>query len=169
MNTDNTSIAGETIDYGPCAFMDRFHPDTVFSSIDHAGRYAYGNQPSIAHWNLAGFAQTLLPLIDDDEKTAIALAQETIHTFPGRFEHFYDAGMRRKLGLAVRQEGDAVLAHDLLTRMANNGADFTLTFRRLSDVTEDPATKAGVSALFENAAAFDEWAAGWGKRLAAES
>ena len=167
MNTDNTSIAGETIDYGPCAFMDTFHPDTVFSSIDHGGRYAYGNQPAILQWNLMGFAQTLLPLIDDDEQTAVALAQEQVQRFAGRFEHFYDAVMRRKLGLAEEKEGDTALVNSLLTVMANNGADFTLTFRRLSDVTAgDPAAVERVRELFEDRAAFDDWAARWTKRLA---
>ncbi len=170
MNTDNTSIAGETIDYGPCAFMDSFHPHTVFSSIDHAGRYAYGNQPSIAQWNLGGLAQTLVPLIDDDEETAIALAKETLQTFAERFAGFYRAGMRRKLGLAEEREGDEALVHDLLTRMAENKADFTLTFRRLSDADDkNLAANERASALFENPAAFDEWAVGWRKRLASES
>ena len=170
MNTDNTSIAGETIDYGPCAFMDSFHPNTVFSSVDHGGRYAYGNQPAIAQWNLAGLAQTLVPLIDDDEETASALANEAIQAFVGRFEGFYRAGLRRKLGLAEEREGDAALVRDLFTRMANNKADFTLTFRRLSDVTdENPVANERVSTLFENPAAFDEWAVRWRKRLAGES
>ncbi len=170
MNTDNTSIAGETIDYGPCAFMDSFHPDKVFSSIDHGGRYAYGNQPAIAQWNLAGLAQTLAPLIDADAETANALANEAIQTFTVQFEAFYRAGMRRKLGLAEERKGDAALVRDLLTRMANNKADFTLTFRRLSDVTEDdPVANERVSTLFENPAAFDEWAMGWRKRLASGS
>jgi uncharacterized protein YdiU (UPF0061 family) len=153
--------------------MDSFHPDTVFSSIDHGGRYAYGNQPSIAQWNLAGFAQTLVPLIDDDEKTAIALANEAIQTFNGRFGGFYHTGMRHKIGLAEEREGDAALVRDLLTRMADNKADFTLTFRRLSDAIdatdEHPAADARVSALFEDPAAFDEWAVRWRRRLASES
>jgi len=173
MNTDNTSIAGETIDYGPCAFMDHYHPDTVFSSIDHGGRYAYGNQPAIAHWNLSGLAQTLLPLIDDDEETAVTLAKQAIQSFAGRFEHFYSRGMRRKLGLAKEDKGDAALARDLLTRMANNKADFTLTFRRLSDLTkheeENAASNESVNTLFEDPAAFDQWAVDWRKRLARES
>ena len=170
MNTDNTSIAGETIDYGPCAFMDSFHPNTVFSSVDHGGRYAYGNQPAIAQWNLAGLAQTLVPLIDDDEETASALANEAIQAFVGRCEGFYRAGLRRKLGRAEEREGDAALVRDLFTRMANNKADFTLTFRRLSDVTdENPVANERVSTLFENPAAFDEWAVRWRKRLAGES
>jgi uncharacterized protein YdiU (UPF0061 family) len=150
--------------------MDSFHPDTVFSSIDHGGRYAYGNQPAIAQWNLAGLAQTLVPLIDDDGETASALANEAIQDFVGRFESFYGTGMRHKIGLAEEREGDAALFRDLLTRMANNKADFTLTFRRLSDVIdENPVANERVSTLFENPAAFDEWAVRWRKRLVGES
>ena len=118
MNTDNTSIAGETIDYGPCAFMDSYHPDTVYSSIDRGGRYAYGNQPSIALWNLAGFARTLLPLMSDAEEAAVALLNEVLQTFPERFEGYYHAGLLRKIGLAEIREDDTDLAQDLLTRMA---------------------------------------------------
>ena len=169
MNTDNTSIAGETIDYGPCAFMDSYHPETVYSSIDRMGRYAYGNQPSIAHWNLGGLANALLPVIADDPDVAVASATEVIHTFPNRFEHFYRAGLQRKLGLLEVQEGDVALAEDLLTRMAANAADFTLTFRRLSDVADQSAQDdEAVSGLFEDPVAFDEWAVHWRRRLASE-
>jgi uncharacterized protein YdiU (UPF0061 family) len=169
MNTDNMSIAGETIDYGPCAFMDSYHPDTVYSSIDRMGRYAYGKQPSIAHWNLAGLANALLPLIADDQDSAVALATEVIQTFPDRFEHFYRAGLRRKLGLTEAREADVALAEDLLTRMAENGADFTLTFRRLAQVVDQSSqTNEPVSGLFEDPAAFDEWAVRWRHRLASE-
>jgi uncharacterized protein YdiU (UPF0061 family) len=163
------SIAGETIDYGPCAFMDSYHPDTVYSSIDVRGRYAFGNQPSIAHWNLGGLANALLPLIADDQSAAVALATEVIQTFPVRFEHFYRAGLQRKLGLTEAREGDVALAQDLLTRMAENAADFTLTFRRLSDgVGESSQSDEVVSGLFEDPAAFDEWAVRWRHRLAGE-
>jgi uncharacterized protein YdiU (UPF0061 family) len=169
MNTDNMSIAGETIDYGPCAFMDSYHPDMVYSSIDHGGRYAYGNQPSIAHWNLASFAQALLPLMGDEEAAAVALANEMIQTFPERFEGFYRAGLRRKLGLAEVREDDVALAQDLLARMADNRADFTLTFRRLCDVIDEGSgTNERMSGLFEDPAAFDDWAVRWRKRLASE-
>jgi uncharacterized protein YdiU (UPF0061 family) len=170
MNTDNMSIAGETIDYGPCAFMDCYHPDTVYSSIDQRGRYAFDNQPSIAHWNLVGLANALLPLIADDPETAIALGTELIRTFPDRFERFYRAGLQQKLGLSETREGDAALAQDLLKRMTENAADFTLTFRRLSDVV-DPSLKNDewVSSLFEDPAAFDEWAVRWRNRLAGET
>jgi uncharacterized protein YdiU (UPF0061 family) len=169
MNTDNMSIAGETLDYGPCAFMDSYHPDTVYSSIDRMGRYACGKQPSIAHWNLAGLANALLPLIADDQDSAVALATEVIQTFPDRFEHFYRAGLRRKLGLTEAREADVALAEDLLTRMAENGADFTLTFRRLAQVVDQSSqTNEPVSGLFEDPAAFDEWAVRWRHRLASE-
>jgi uncharacterized protein YdiU (UPF0061 family) len=150
--------------------MDSYHPDTVYSSIDHRGRYAYGNQPAIAHWNLSGFAQALLPLIHDDEATAVALANEVIQTFPERFDGFYRAGLRRKLGLAEDRENDARLGEDLLARMADNRADFTLTFRRLCDVIDENAGgHESVSSLFDDPAAFDGWAVRWRKRLASET
>ena len=169
MNTDNMSIAGETIDYGPCAFMDVFHPETVFSSIDHMGRYAYHNQPSIAHWNLAGFAQTLLPLVSDDQEDAVAKATEVVNTFPERFQAFYAAGLYRKIGLASIREGDDELAQSLLSCMADNRADFTLSFRRLCSLKRD-GTEAddAVRGLFADGAAFDQWAVRWRKRLASE-
>ena len=170
MNTDNTSIAGETIDYGPCAFMDSYHPDTVYSSIDRGGRYAYRNQPGIAHWNLAGFAQALLPLVADDEDSAVAGANEAIQTFPERFDGYYGEGLRRKLGLLEAREGDAALATDLLVRMAEGKADFTLTFRGLCNlVEENPSERARVGALFEDPAALDGWLATWRQRLASEA
>ena len=109
MNTDNTSIAGETIDYGPCAFMDAYDPATVFSSIDHLGRYAYGNQPRIAQWNLARLAEALLPLLGEDEDAALAAAREALAAFGPRFEAAYLGGLRRKLGLLTEREGDAAL------------------------------------------------------------
>ena len=169
MNTDNMSIAGETIDYGPCAFMDTFHPATVYSSIDITGRYAYGNQPRIAHWNLVRFAQALLPQLGDDEDAAINAAQEAIETFPARFEAAYLAGLGRKLGLAQEREGDMALAQDLLDRMAKNKADFTLTFRRLSDSAgAGPDANGPIRSLFDDPAAFDGWAAKWRQRLAQE-
>ena len=134
MNTDNMSIAGETIDYGPCAFMDAYHPDTVYSSIDHAGRYAYANQPYIAQWNLAVLAQSLLPLLAESEDAAVAEAQDAINQYPKLFESAHLAGLRAKLGLTQEQDGDKELAKDLLACMAQNKADFTLTFRRLCDL-----------------------------------
>ena len=171
MNTDNMSLAGETIDYGPCAFMDTYHPETVYSSIDHGGRYAYGNQPRIAHWNLACLAQALLPLLGPDEDAAGSEAQAAIDAFPDRYEAAWLAGMRRKLGLAEAGDGDRALAQDLLGRMAENGADFTLTFRRLSEAEgpgAGPGADAAIRALFKDPAAFDAWATRWRQRLAEE-
>ncbi len=168
LNTDNTSIAGETIDYGPCAFMDTYSPTTVFSSIDYHGRYAYGNQPQIVHWNLVRFAETLLPLLSDDQDKAVAMAQEAIDTYPKLFEAAYHAGLRRKLGLETARDHDLDLIHDLLKAMAENGADFTLTFRNLSEAVADPAADEQVRSLFTDPAAYDAWAPRWRQRLADE-
>lgn len=143
MNTDNTSISGETIDYGPCAFMEAYDPATVFSSIDHRGRYAYGNQSRVALWNLTRLAEALLPVLvqeEGSEEPALASANEALAVFPGAFEVSRLAGMRRKLGLFMERDGDAALAQDLLERMTTNRADFTLTFRRLCDAAADPET-----------------------------
>jgi uncharacterized protein YdiU (UPF0061 family) len=123
LNTDNTSIAGETIDYGPCAFMDAYHPDKVFSSIDQFGRYAFANQPAVIKWNLARFAETLLPLIADGADKAIEAANESIARFDGHYHAAYLAGLRQKLGLTLEMEGDEKLAAELLVRMAENKAD----------------------------------------------
>ena len=165
MNTDNTAVSGETIDYGPCAFMDAYDPATVFSSIDHQGRYAYANQPRIAQWNLARLAETLLPLLAEDEEAALASAQEALAAFGPRFGATYFGGLRRKIGLTTEREGDAVLAQDLLECMAQNGADFTLTFRRLCDAAAGPEGDAGVRARFADPGAYDSWAARWRRRL----
>ena len=166
MNTDNMSIAGETIDYGPCAFMDTYHPGTVYSSIDHRGRYAYGNQPHIAQWNLARLAETLLPLLSEDADGAVKQAREAVETFAARFEAAYAAGLGRKLGLPQIRPGDLSLAQDLLDRMARNKADFTLTFRRLSEAAYSADGDAAVASLFADPSAFDEWATRWVQRLA---
>ena len=136
MNTDNMAISGETIDYGPCAFMNAYRPDTVFSSIDHAGRYAYGNQPAIAQWNLARFAETLLPLLDSDQEKAVAIASEALGEYPALFERYWLAGMRKKLGLQTDEAGDVELIRSLLDWMQKSRADFTNTFRDLS--SEEP-------------------------------
>jgi len=166
MNTDNMSIAGETIDYGPCAFIDTYHPQTVYSAIDRGGRYAYANQPAIAQWNLAVFAQSLLPVLGDDEEAALADAQEAINGFPGLFEAAYDAGMGAKLGLQHPLAGDAELGADLLHLMAAEGADFTLTFRRLSEVSAaDTKSEVAARELFENPAPFTDWLVRWRARV----
>ena len=166
MNTDNMSIAGETIDYGPCAFMDTYDPATVYSSIDNFGRYAYGNQPRIAQWNLARLAETLLPLLAEDQEAAIAMATEALGEFAGRFETAYAIGLRRKLGLFQERQDDFGLAQDLLDRMAHNRADFTLTFRRLADAAPSAAGDPAVRCLFTDPSAYDDWAARWRRRLA---
>ena len=172
MNTDNTSISGETIDYGPCAFMDAYDPAKVYSSIDHGGRYAYGNQPRVALWNLARLAESLLPVLVQEsgsEEAGLVAANEALSAFEPQFEVTHRAGLRRKLGLVVEREGDAALAENLLQCMAANRADFTLTFRRLCDAAAGPEGDAGVRALFADPAAYDGWAAGWRRRLEEES
>jgi uncharacterized protein YdiU (UPF0061 family) len=169
MNTDNCSVAGETIDYGPCAFMDAYDPATVFSSIDQHGRYAYGNQPRIAVWNLARLAETLLPLLADDQDKAVEVAQEALAGFSPAFEAAYFGGLRRKIGLTTEQDGDTTLVNDLLKLMAENAADFTLTFRRLCDAAADPSADATVRALFTDPTAFDSWASRWRWRLGEEA
>ena len=168
MNTDNMSIAGETIDYGPCAFMDTYHPETVYSSIDHFGRYAYGNQPRIAQWNLTRFAETLLLLLAEDTNTAVEAAQTALDDFLPRFDQAFAAGLRLKLGLLRTEPGDALLAKDLLDRMAANSADFTLTFRRLCDAAGNADRDEDVRRHFDDPSAFDEWAKQWRQRLSAE-
>ena len=132
MNTDNMALSGETIDYGPCAFMDAYDPDTVFSSIDYNGRYAYSQQPQIAQWNLARFAETLLPLIHETPQEAVSMANEAISGFSETFRHYWLTGMRAKLGLLTQEVDDGTLVEDLLDRMHRHGADFTNTFRDLA-------------------------------------
>ena len=158
MNTDNMSLCGESIDYGPCAFMDVYDPATVFSSIDHDGRYAYGNQPAIAQWNLTRFAETLLPLVDEREERAVELATAVLDTFPAVFRDFWISGMRAKLGLFDEAEGDGALARDLLQLMHDEGADFTLTMRGLGEslLPDTP---------FFRAAGFARWRERWQARL----
>jgi uncharacterized protein YdiU (UPF0061 family) len=168
MNTDNMAVSGETIDFGPCAFMDAYDPATVFSSIDGSGRYAYANQPLAAQWNLARFAETLLPFLDPVQERAVELASGVIATFAPRFEAFWLAGMRRKLGLFSAEEGDLELARKLLDAMQQNHADFTLTFRRLCDAARSGEGDAGARAQFANPGAWDAWAETWRSRLARE-
>ena len=166
MNTDNVSISGETIDYGPCAFMDTYDPATVLSSIDQAGRYAYGNQPRIAGWNLARLAETLIPLLATAPEEGLEIAKAAIAGYGERFEAVYLGGLRRKIGLETERDGDDDLTQALLRHMQEGGADWTLTFRALADAAAgDPGP---VRALFSPAAAFDAWAPAWQARLAAE-
>ena len=154
MNTDNMAISGETIDYGPCAFMNAYDPDTVFSSIDRGGRYAYGNQPRVAQWNLARFAESLLPLFDTEPEKAVADATEVLVEFPARFDRCWLAGMREKLGLLTEEAGDAELVQSLLDWMRKERADFTNTFRDLSE--EVPPS---------GDSEFRTWHARWQQRL----
>lgn len=167
MNTDNMTISGETIDYGPCAFMDIFHAGQVYSSIDRGGRYAFGNQARIAQWNLAQFAQCLLPLLSENREAAIEMAQAAIDRFPELWlEEWLDV-MRAKLGLGTAREEDQKLIEDLLERMNKGGADFTLTFRLLAEAVEADEAE-GPRTLFTAPSEFDSWATEWRHRLQAE-
>jgi uncharacterized protein YdiU (UPF0061 family) len=168
MNTDNMSVAGETIDYGPCAFMDTFDPATVFSSIDEDGRYSYSNQPGIAHWNLGRLAEALLPLLANEPDEAITIAEEALAAFASQFEAAFHAGLRRKLGLFTEQHDDIDLAQDLLNAMTANRVDFTLFFRHLSDAAGASEGDDAVRRLFAEPVAYDAWAARWRKRLREE-
>ena len=158
MNTDNMTVSGETIDYGPCAFMDQYHPQTVFSSIDQNGRYSYNNQPRITKWNLARFAECIIPLIDQDEQKAISIATETINNFEKLYEEKWLNMMRDKLGLFGEDRDDKHLIFELLTWMENNKADFTNTFCNLMDIQsiKDP--------IYQNQE-YLNWTAKWKKRL----
>ena len=167
MNTDNMAISGETIDYGPCAFMDAYDPATVFSSIDRGGRYAYGNQPPIAQWNLARLAETLVPLFGEDQEAAVALATQALHSFPERYGAHWRRGMRAKLGLAGAQDEDVALTDDLLALMQAHEADFTMCFRALAADVRGDASEARM--LFsDEPEAYDAWAGRWRARLASE-
>ena len=170
MNTDNMSIAGETIDYGPCAFMEAYDPEAVFSSIDSHGRYAYQNQPHIAHWNLSRLAGSLLPLLADDEQQAVALASAVLDTFPAIYRRHWLAAMRAKLGLRgpVEDENgvDAELVADWLALLNANKVDFTLAFRRLADAAEGQLSP--LHDLFPDRQASAAWLARWQARCAAE-
>ena len=159
MNTDNMAVSGETIDYGPCAFIDAYDPASVFSSIDQFGRYAFANQPLIARWNLARLAETLLPLIDADSDRAIARASEVIDAFPEAFERHWLAGMRAKLGLTRAAPEDRVLIDELLAVMQATAADYTRTFRGLAEHVGGGAAPAGLPA---------GWLERWRQRRAGE-
>jgi uncharacterized protein YdiU (UPF0061 family) len=165
MNTDNMLLSGETIDYGPCAFMDRYDSAAVYSSIDHGGRYSYRNQPTIAHWNLACLAQTLMPLFASDENSASEIAQQTLDTFPDLFMQEYVNTLRAKLGLATSQEDDEKLVQDFLDLLERNRCDFTLAFRRLAELAGGSAT---IQPLFDFPESFTAWLARWRERCAQE-
>jgi uncharacterized protein YdiU (UPF0061 family) len=167
MNTDNMTISGETIDYGPCAFMDHYDPATVFSSIDTQGRYAYANQPKIAQWNLARLAETLLPLIDEDTNRAIGRATEVVNGFSGHYERYWVRGMRVKLGLFNEEEADLNLATEFLTAMEGNNVDYTLAFRYLADAALGEQER--IRGLFADPSAYDRWSGHWHARLSREA
>ena len=150
MNTDNMSIAGETIDYGPCAFMDAYNPETVFSSIDQYGRYAYGKQPQIAGWNLARLGEALMPLFDDNEDKALEQANEALQRYGDLFSAAYLAGMRRKFGLFIERDEDRELVQTFLKSLMDGGLDFTLSFRQLSD-GEIPIEELGLGSSLSRA------------------
>jgi len=163
MNTDNMTISGETIDYGPCAFMDAFDPATVFSSIDHGGRYAYGNQPRVARWNLARFAEALLPLIDDDTDRAVEAATAVVSSFAERYTHHWSAGMQAKLGL----DGEhPELVDDLVTLMSEQRPDHTRFFRALAAAARGDAAPA--RDLVVDREAVDAWLERWRAVVAAQ-
>ena len=174
MNTDNMSIAGETIDYGPCAFMDTYQHDQVFSSIDRHGRYAYNNQPSMGLWNLSRLAEALLPLLDENRKMAVDVAHEVLEGFEIRYESAWLAGMREKCGLTVcgraESRADKPLIEDLLDIMADNRADFTLTFYQLSRLSGQPSEQDNeLQSLFDNPGQIDAWLQKWRARLNSET
>ena len=170
MNTDNMTMSGETIDYGPCAFMEAYNPAAVFSSIDLQGRYAFGNQPDIARWNLARLAETLVPLLSDDLTHAVAMATEVIAAFPAQYRRHLLRGQRAKLGLSRSEpdddSGDAALAEDWLSLLHAERVDFTLGWRRLADAAA--RDEAQLRALFADAHAPDAWLARWQARCASE-
>ncbi len=166
MNTDNMSIAGETIDFGPCAFMDTYHPATVYSSIDHQGRYAYANQPAIAQWNLVRLAETLLPLLAPAMDEAVMHAQDLIDSFPDRFQGALLAGYRAKLGLRQDKSEDLELIQDFLTLMAKEAVDFTTAFRRLCDAAD--GEEASLRSVFLETEAMNTWLQRWQARLVQE-
>ena len=165
MNTDNMAITCETIDYGPCAFMDCFDNSKVFSSIDHLGRYSYGNQPRIAQWNLARLAETLLPLIDNSTRNAVKIASKVIDSFSGRFKDYWINGMRRKIGLTNAESSDENLINSLLDLMKENKSDFTVTFRNLSNTVFNKNKERHLKKLFNNSKNFDDWITKWKYRI----
>lgn len=168
MNTDNCSVIGETIDYGPFGFIDHFDPDTVYSSIDHGGRYAYNQQPAIAQWNLARLAECLLGLLDHDRASAVDRANDILGAFPEHFESHFHRGLAAKIGLPPA-DAHAKLALDLMDAMAAGQADMTLVFRGLSSLPADLSDRdEAVRSLFKDPARFDAWAQRWRQRLAAE-
>ncbi|WP_370674251.1 YdiU family protein [Pleomorphomonas sp. PLEO] len=169
MNTDNMAISGETIDYGPCAFLDAYDPSMVLSSIDRQGRYAYGRQPQIAQWNLARFGECLLPLLSDDRDKAVELVVQRLSGFAGHFEATYFGRFLEKIGIADERPGDRDLVTGLLSVMQMGGADFTLTFRRLAGLVDPNADTEAFLSLFGGSSGVEPWLKTWQERLAAGS
>ena len=168
MNTDNMSVTCETIDYGPCAFMDHYAHDRVYSSIDHQGRYAYNKQPNIGLWNLSRFAECLLPLIDMNTDVAVNKATQSLERYVSRYQAHWLSGMRVKLGLEQQHDEDRALIEALFTVMENGNADFTLTFYQLSMLDMDAASDNVIRALFDHTAQIDQWLEKWRARLRRE-
>lgn len=168
MNTDNMLLCGETVDYGPCAFMEEYHPETLFSSIDQQGRYAYCNQPGIAHWNLARLAEALIPLINEDSDAAVEEAKTALGAFPALFEAAYQTGLAKKLGLAHMSEADNALADELFTALQEDKADFTLAFRFLADTINPTGANTGAGQLFVPGQKLLEWLPAWMQRQQTE-
>jgi uncharacterized protein YdiU (UPF0061 family) len=168
MNTDNMLLSGETIDFGPCAFMDGYDSAAVYSSIDHGSRYAYRNQPAITQWNLACLGQALLPFIADDETQATAAAQVVLNAFPDFYMNAYFERLRSKFGLSEKKDEDEALMQEFLDLLEAGRHDFTLAFRRLADIAADENTNE-VSELFDFTESFDPWIERWRQRCAQES
>ncbi|HEY3700000.1 MAG TPA: YdiU family protein [Spongiibacteraceae bacterium] len=168
MNTDNMLVSGETIDYGPCAFMDAFRADMVYSSIDRQGRYAYRNQPAIAQWNLSWLAQSLMPLLADDEQVALDMAQAAINDFAAQFQTAYADIMLKKIGLTQTSEENVALIENLLQLMGETGADYTLTFRRLAERANPIVENNGIGELFDLPESFTPWLERWQTQLKLE-
>ncbi|NCG19715.1 MAG: YdiU family protein, partial [Rhodobacterales bacterium] len=166
MNTDNCTLSGETIDYGPCAFLDVYDPDTVFSSIDYHHRYAYGKQPGIGGWNLTRFAETLVPLLDENQDRAIAIAEEALLTYNETYLQHWQDGLSKKLGLVEVHDSDRALTTDLLALLQDQNVDFTRFFRGLSDLLRGAGL--GCLGLFSKPEAFTAWTERWKSRLASE-
>jgi len=170
MNTDNMTISGETIDFGPCAFMDHYDPRTVFSSIDHGGRYAFGNQPMVGQWNIARLAEALLAILDDDQDRAVEAANAAVTRFMDGFQAHWKTTIRAKIGLGDDEEdGDQTLIRDLLVTLYEEKADYTLAFRRLADAAENETADSALASLLADPAALGPWLALWRERLSREA
>ena len=165
MNTDNMAISGETIDFGPCAFMDTYDPNTVFSSIDNFGRYAYSNQSQIAHWNLIQLAEAILPIIDPTLERAVEIARNILEEFPEIYKNYWQINMGRKIGLLSSEPNDDSLIKSLLDLMHQSNTDFTLTFRQLCDEPLRDHNGGAARKLFKDPSQYDIWAQNWRMRL----